>query len=80
MNKPWIAFHLQEALEELQRTLRELADDEFDEEELRVGLEHAYHHLNTAWNSRSESDERTAEGAEADFDRWRTFPTDLSLS
>lgn len=79
MNKQWIAFHLQEALEQLQKTLEELTDSAYTEAEFSVDIQHAYNHLNTAWNSRNESDERTGTSAEADFYRWRDFPTDIYM-
>ena len=79
MNKPWIAFHLEEAIEELQRTLNELPEEDYSEEAFRTAVQHAYNHLNTAWNSRTESEERTASCTKEDFYRWRDFPTDIYM-
>jgi hypothetical protein len=42
-------------------------------------MQHAYHHMNTAWNARDEPPERTVECSEADFIRWRQFPEDIYL-
>ncbi len=81
MNTQWVLFHLQEALDELSRTVRELDKDaELGEEELQVALTHVSHHLNTAWNSRAKTDAETAEASETDFHRWRAFPADIPLS
>lgn len=79
MNKRWVGFHLGEALEELQRLTVELDEPEFDEVDLKIGLEHAYHHINTAWNSRNTSDEDAASETEEDFYRDRQFPRDIDL-
>jgi hypothetical protein len=79
VNKQWVAFHLQEALDQLQQTLNELTEPDYDETNLRFDMQHAYNHINTAWNSRNESDERTASCVEDDFYRWRNFPTDIYM-
>jgi hypothetical protein len=52
VNREWIALHLEEAQEELERTLRELRRPDYSEVEFEVAMAHAYNHLNTAWNSR----------------------------
>ena len=79
LNRPWILFHLHEALEELQGTIAEIERDDYTSSEFAIAMQHLYHHLNTAWNSRAADDERTAEGNGRDFDSWRQFPTDLLL-
>jgi hypothetical protein len=71
---------LREGLEELQRTVRELEDDpDYEDVEFLIAMQHLYHHLNTAWNSRNESPERAWESAEEDFYNWRRFPTDIPM-
>jgi hypothetical protein len=80
MNRDYILFHLREGLEELERTVRELEQDqEYEQSEFMVAMEHLYHHLNTAWNARGSSPEAAHECSEADFHRWRQFPSDMSL-
>ena len=47
--------------------------------EFSVAVTHVYHHLNTAWNSKTESQARVAACEEADFFLWRQFPKDIEL-
>ena len=46
----------------------------FKESSLFTRLEHAYHHLNWAWNCRRTSEERVWHFADSDADRWNRFP------
>ncbi len=53
MNKEWIIFHLKEALEEIERTIKDIeTDPDYDFGEYSVAMTHLFHHINTAWNSR----------------------------
>lgn len=80
LNKPYVLFHLQEAKEELDRTIQDLrTDPDYDIGEYRVVMEHLFHHINTAWNARSVSDERAAECSDEDFRAWRQFPSDMEV-
>ena len=79
-NKEHILFHLNEASEEVTRTIREIKDDpDYDEAEFFVAMQHLYHHVNTAWNSRSIDPERIYQYSQEDFDLWRQFPTDIEM-
>lgn len=80
LNREWVSFHLQEAMEETRTTLADLAEDaEYGFPEFSVAMSHLYHHVNTAWNSRSASERRVAECSQPDFYAWRQFPQDLDL-
>lgn len=46
----------------------------FAEGSLFVSLEHAYHHLNWAWNCRRTPEERVWHFTDRDADRWDKFP------
>ena len=80
LNKKWIGFHLGEANEELERIASKLGNKDFDEVDLRIGMQHLYHHLNTAWNSRHSSQAETGAGNQTHFDNWRQYPKDLDDS
>ena len=54
-------------------------DPEFSEAELWVGMQHLYHHINTAWNTRSLDPERIEQATDQDFNAWGSFPNDLPL-
>ena len=43
--------------------------------DLFFSLDHAYHHINFAWNCRRAPEERVRACAAADFVRWSRFPT-----
>lgn len=78
MNRAHTAFHLKEALEELQRTAASVESDlDYGDLEFSLAMEHIYHHLNTAWNARGASDQRARECTQEDFEAWRRFPSDL---
>tara|TARA_B110001452_G_C15083414_1_gene377996 strand:+ start:511 stop:759 length:249 start_codon:yes stop_codon:yes gene_type:complete len=81
MNKEWVLFHLKEALEEVEDTIKDIESDEsYDESEFSIGMTHLYHHVNTAWNSRSSKDEEARESNDANFEKWRKFPIDIDMS
>jgi hypothetical protein len=42
--------------------------------ELQLMLEHAYHHINFAWNIRHEKSERYGSLSDDDFNQWSKFP------
>ena len=80
MNQQIVLFHLREAKEELDRTIAELANEPgYGFEEFQVGMSHLYHHLNTAWNGRDQTDEQFKKCIDMDFARLRRFPHDADL-
>jgi len=80
MNREQVLFHLQEAEEELSGTIAAMRDDlEYDFGEFLVAMQHLYHHLNTAWNSRDATPEQVANATDEDFNKWGRFPQDLPV-
>ena len=80
MNKDNVLFHLREAAEELTRTIAEIEQDtEYDAPEFSVAMQHLYHHLNTAWNTRAVALERLEKASDQDFNAWCGYPKDLPL-
>lgn len=69
-----ILANISEAREQLEAIEKSILDPEYDEVELKLDLEHAYHHLNYAWNTRNESDEALSEHSSSDFRKWSLFP------
>lgn len=81
MTREHVFSHLREAADSLARVIREMeADPEYSEAELEVEMAHLYHHVNTAWNARKASPERTAACSLEDFRDWRQFPTDIDMT
>lgn len=80
MNRQVVLFHLREAAEELNRTVAAVdRKDSYDVEEFRAAMGHLYHHLNTAWNGRDQTDEEFAECTDESFRRFRKFPREPEL-
>ena len=80
LNKDYIAWHLQEAANELADILDEMKDDpEWEIGSFSVGMRHLFHHANSAWNARNASEAEASECSEEDFEKWRQFPTDLEM-
>jgi hypothetical protein len=75
MNRNVILFHLREAADQLNDTIRNLSSDqEYGPEAYKVEMGHLYHHLNTAWNGREQTDEQFEKCTGEDFARFRKFP------
>jgi hypothetical protein len=80
MNRSVVLFHLREAAEQLNDTIQSLANDgDYGTEELQVEMGHLYHHLNTAWNGRDQSDEQFEKCTAQDFARFQKFPNESEL-
>ena len=74
-NHDLIIANLEEAIDQLKETVSELrCDKEYSEEEVRIDLEHAYHHINYAWNIRLASESEVAECSQENFVKWSKFP------
>ena len=60
--------------EQLQKLERKAAEGELCEEELQVGLQHAYHHVNFAWNLRRISTSEYSNLTQSQFESWGRIP------
>jgi hypothetical protein len=76
-NREIIRSNLAEAIEQLQKLERKAADGELGEEELQVGLQHAYHHVNFAWNVRRISTSEYSKLTQSQFESWDRYPTEI---
>lgn len=74
LNRKIIASNLAEAGEEIQQLHGLAATGVLNEAELQVGLLHAYHHLNFAWNIRFVPTREYATLTERQFKRWGKYP------
>ena len=80
MNRDWVLFHLGEASEELSKTIHAMKEaPDYDYGAFLVAMQHLYHHLNTAWNSRDASPDQVRTESDEDFGRWSQFPDDLPM-
>jgi hypothetical protein len=80
MNREWVLHNLREAEQELRQTIAEIESTaDYGYGEFVVAMSHAYHHLNTAWNSRDEAEAVVRECSAENFERWRQFPNDIYM-
>jgi hypothetical protein len=77
LNRRIIADNLAEAIEELEALHRHASTGKLNEAELQVGLCHAYHHLNFAWNVRFVPTSQYAALTDSQFKRWGRYPSDI---
>ena len=56
INSDWVLFHLREAEEELKKTIAgSESTPDYGYGEFIVAVTHVYHHLDTAWNSKTKN-------------------------
>jgi hypothetical protein len=80
LNRKIILYNIQDAREELQRIEAMLsAKSPPGEGTFQVAMQHAFHHLNFAWNIRHWPSERYANLSDRDFKTAGEFPTDLAF-
>lgn len=80
MNRDWVLFHLTEAQQEIATTIREIRETpDYGYAEFWVAMQHLYHHVNTAWNSREATRTEVDTATDEDFNRWSQLPTDLPM-
>ena len=80
LNKDYIIYNLTEAKGEIDSILRSIkAKPGYGEADFWPAIQHLYHHVNTAWNSRFASNKETYEYSEDNFIKWRQFPGDMDM-
>jgi hypothetical protein len=78
LNRQIILYNLSEAREQLQEVEAQIKNKQrLSEVELQIMLEHAYHHLNVAWNARHEKLARYRTLKDEDFNQWRKYPKEI---
>ncbi|MGZ3332354.1 MAG: hypothetical protein ACXU9O_15180 [Gemmatimonadaceae bacterium] len=80
MNREQALSHLSEAREAITRMIEEIQKaPDYDDSEYGVDMQHVYHHINTAWNSRNASSTQVEQATDTMFNRWNAFPLDLPM-
>ncbi|MDQ1557324.1 MAG: hypothetical protein QOD32_384 [Pyrinomonadaceae bacterium] len=78
LNWEIILSNLAEAREQLEQIEQRMkAGEPPVEGEFQVMLEHAYHHLNIAWNARRISSKKYSRMTDEAFNQWGKFPKEL---
>ena len=81
LNKASLVFHLEEALEELTFTIDNIKKDaDYSNADFRIAIEHLYHHINFAWNTRHVPAKEIDKLNRRKFYKWRRFPQDIDLA
>ena len=80
LNWKVILHNIAEAREQLERieALRK-EGQKVSEVELQIWLEHAYHHMNFAWNIRHAPTRAYTKLRDEDFNRWSKFPKEIEI-
>jgi hypothetical protein len=80
MNRGFVLENLREAAEELAQAVIDIeADPDYDSDELLVAMQHAYHHLNSAWNGQKISPLKADNMTGMTWSRLGEFPSDFPL-
>ncbi len=81
MNWKIISLELKEARERLEEIEKRIQSKQYPDEvgELKPMLEHAYHHLNAAWNIRRIETKDYANLTDAQFNKWSRYPKDIDV-
>jgi hypothetical protein len=77
LNLKIIRSNLAEAIEQLEELESKASKGDLDVIALKIGLNHAYHHLNFAWNIRRVPTRRYAKLTQREFDRWGKYPLEI---
>lgn len=78
LNWTTILYNITEAREQLEQIeAKAKSEKKPSEGELQVMLEHAYHHLNFAWNIRHVSTKEYSKLSDDKFNEWSKFPKEL---
>jgi hypothetical protein len=76
-NSKIVQSNLGEAIAQLRKLERKAADGKLREGAMQIGLLHAYHHLNFAWNVRRISTSEYSNLTPSQFERWGKYPVDI---
>jgi hypothetical protein len=77
LNWSIIKGDLAEAGEELERLQSLASKGKLTEVQLQIGLCHAYHHLNFAWNIRYVPTAQYRHLTQRQFERWGKYPSQI---
>ena len=80
LNWEIILYNIAEAREQLEQIEERVKNEKkLAEGELQVMLEHAYHHLNFAWNIRHVSTKSYSQLSDDEFNEWSEFPKQIEV-
>ncbi len=77
LNLEFILYNLRDVREQVDEIIKLAEAGDLDEINFETSMEHAYHHLNFAWNIRHMGSKRAAKCVRKDFNKWSKYPRDL---
>lgn len=77
LNWDFILDNLRDAGGQIDEIVKLAESGNLDKTDFRIKMEHAYHHLNFAWNIRNIGPKRAAQCSKKDFNEWSKYPRDL---
>ena len=77
LNRKIILYNIREAREQLENIEKLLEEKSLSEIDFQIKLEHAYHHLNFAWNIRHEPTKNYVNLSNENFNKWSKFPKEI---
>lgn len=77
LNLEFILYNLRDAGGQIDEIIKLAEAGDLDETDFRIKMEHAYHHLNFAWNIRRMGSKRASNCVRQDFNEWSKYPRDL---
>lgn len=81
LNWEIILSNLTEAREQIEQIERGAKNaNKPSEVELQIMMEHVYHHLNFAWNTRHTSTKNYSNLSDDDFNEWSKFPVGVEIA
>jgi hypothetical protein len=80
VNRDQVLSHLSEARDAIASAIEEIRlAPGYDDAEFWIDMQHIYHHINTAWNSRHTTAAEVERANDRDFNRWNKLPADLPM-
>lgn len=74
-----ILYNIEDAREQLEEIESLLKEQSLSDVDFQIKLEHAYHHLNFAWNVRKLTEKRYQKMSDDDFNEWSKFPEEIEI-
>ena len=79
LNFDFIVNNLRDVREQIDELVKLAEAGDLDDVNFELKMEHAYHHLNFAWNIRHVPPDRASRCVAEDFNDWSMFPSDLEI-
>ncbi len=80
MNLKYIRYNLSEVQEEIENILTRIKLGEgYSHSEFYSSMQHIFHHVNIAWNTRDIDEQITDQADECDLQKWSKTPSDITL-